>query len=110
VIIELRFSPDQSRQINHLPAGRCFGEGQARAAPRTAFLPGSGSWAPGRDSTFDKVAGYMRFHEVVPANEHAKEMHGRQLELWFVSDGNGFQILRFTKPIHELLGKDKDDD
>ncbi len=81
-------------------------------APRTAFLPGSGSWAPGRDSTFDKVAGYMRFHKVVPANKNASEMHGRQLELWFVSDGNGFQIVRFTKPIHELLGKDKgkDDD
>jgi hypothetical protein len=29
VIIELQVSPDQSRQINHLPAGRSFGEGQA---------------------------------------------------------------------------------
>jgi hypothetical protein len=29
VIIEMGFSPDQSRQINHLAAGRSFGEGQA---------------------------------------------------------------------------------
>jgi hypothetical protein len=28
VIIELGSSPDQSRQINHLPAGRSSGEGQ----------------------------------------------------------------------------------
>jgi radical SAM superfamily enzyme with C-terminal helix-hairpin-helix motif len=28
VIIELGLSPDRSRQINHLPAGRSFGEGQ----------------------------------------------------------------------------------
>ena len=62
-------------------------------APRTAFLPGSGSWAPGRDVTVDRLAGYPRFHNVVPD----------QLELWVVSDGNGFQILRSTKPIHQLL-------
>ena len=60
-------------------------------AVRKAFLPGSGSWAPGRNSTFDKVAGYMRFKKV-PANES----HGRELQLWFVSDGQGFQILRFS--------------
>jgi len=60
-------------------------------APGTTFLPGSGSWAPGRNSTFDKVAGYMLFKKV-PANE----THGRELQLWFGSDGNGFQILRFT--------------
>ena len=60
-------------------------------APGTAFLPGSGSWAPGRNSTFDKVAGYMLFKKV-PANNS----HGRELQLWFGSDGNGFQILRFT--------------
>jgi hypothetical protein len=82
-------------------------------APRTAFLPASGSWQAGRDSTFDKVAGYMRFHEVVDAkehaNEHARQMHGRELELWFVSDGNGFQILRFTdnfKARHKHLFED----
>jgi hypothetical protein len=86
-------------------------------APRTAFLPGSGSWAPGRDSTFDKVAGYMRFHERAHAkehaNEHAKKERGRDLELWFVSDGNGFQILRFTdnfKARHKDLFEDDSDE
>jgi hypothetical protein len=33
-------------------------------APRTAFLPGSGSWAPGVDLTVDRIAGYPRFHWV----------------------------------------------
>jgi len=31
VIIELRLWPDHNRQINHLPAARGFGEGQASA-------------------------------------------------------------------------------
>jgi len=82
-------------------------------APRTAFLPASGSWAPGIDSTFDKVAGYMRFHEVPQANQHANEhanaTHRRELELWFVSDANGFQVLRFTdrfKALHRDLFED----
>ena len=61
------------------------------SAPGTAFLSGSGSWAPGRNSTFDKVAGYMRFKKVPATAEH-----GRELQLWFVSDGQGFQILRFS--------------
>ena len=72
-------------------------------AVRTAFQPGSGSWRAGVDRTVDKIAGYARWRNVVPANENAKEIRGRQLELWVVSDGNGLQILRFTKPIHELL-------
>jgi len=82
-------------------------------APGTAFLPSSGTWAPGIDSTFDKVAGYMSFHEVPRANGHANE-HGnarsaRDVELWFVSDGNGFQVLRFTdrfKALHKDLFED----
>ena len=61
-------------------------------AVRTAFLPGSGSWAPGADLTVDKIAGYVRWHKVVPANE----IHRSQWELWVTSDGNGFQIVRFT--------------
>ncbi len=80
------------------------------SAVRTAFQPGSGSWRAGVDRTVDKIAGYARWRNVVPANENAKEIRGRQLELWVVSDGNGLQILRFTKPIHELLGKDKGKD
>jgi hypothetical protein len=60
-------------------------------AVRTAFLPGSGSWSPGVDRTMDRIAGYMRFKKVP-----ATETHGRELHLWVVSDGNGFQVLRFT--------------
>ena len=47
-------------------------------AVRTAFLPGSGSWAPGVDLTVNKIAGYVRRHKVVPGNE----MHRGQWELW----------------------------
>jgi hypothetical protein len=32
MIIDLRLSPDPSREINHLPVGRSFGEEQARPA------------------------------------------------------------------------------
>ena len=68
-------------------------------AVRTEVQPGSGSWAPGVDRTVDKIAGLARWRR-----------HGRELQLWTVSDGNGLQVLRFTKPIHELLGNDKDKD
>ena len=65
-------------------------------AVRTEVRPASGSWAPGVDRTVDKIAGWVRWRKVVPANEHANEVQGRQLEIWTVSDGNGFQVLRFT--------------
>jgi hypothetical protein len=70
-------------------------------AMRTAFLPGSGSWAPGVDRTVDRIAGYPRWVK-----------HGRELHLWIVNEDNGFQIVRFTKSMRELLGKGKgkDDD
>jgi hypothetical protein len=54
-------------------------------AVRTAFRPSSGSWVPGADRTVDKVAAWVRWRKV-----------GNDWELWFVSDGNGFQIVRFT--------------
>jgi hypothetical protein len=54
-------------------------------AVRTAFRPSSGSWVPGADRTVDKVASWARWRKV-----------GNDWELWFVSDGNGFQIVRFT--------------
>jgi hypothetical protein len=72
-------------------------------AVRTAFLPGSGTWSPGFDNTVSRIAGYPRWVKV-PAK------HGRELQIWIVSDGNGFQILQFTKSMRELLGKGKDDD
>ena len=65
-------------------------------AMRTAFLPGSASWSPGADRTMDRLAGYPRFVKV-PANEE----HGRELQIWIVSNDNGFQILRFTNAFLE---------
>jgi hypothetical protein len=76
-------------------------------AVRTAFLPGSGTWAPGVDRTVDRIAGFPRFVKV-PANEK----HGRELHIWFVSDGNGFQIVRFKdtfKAHHSELFEDSDE-
>jgi hypothetical protein len=54
-------------------------------APRTAYLPGSFNWAPGVDRTADRTAGTPRFVR-----------KGAELEVWTVSDGNGFQVLRFS--------------
>jgi len=74
-------------------------------APRTAVLPGSGSWAPGVDLTVDRIAGYPRFnwvdqdHERDHNNDHGR--HERELQIWTVSDGNGFQVLRFTDSFKE---------
>ncbi|MFL5248591.1 MAG: hypothetical protein ACJ79V_12270, partial [Myxococcales bacterium] len=60
-------------------------------APRTAFLPGSGSWSPGVDRTVEKQAGMPRFVKAPAANGK-----GHELNLWLVGDANGFQVLRFT--------------
>ena len=71
-------------------------------AVRTRVLPASGSWATGVDRTVDKIAHWVRW--VVPGKgkDQAKEdddddgNHGPELQLWTVSDGHGFQVLRFT--------------
>ena len=60
-------------------------------APRTAFLPGSGSWSVGVDRTVEKQAGLPRFVKVPAANGK-----GREWNLWIVGDAGGFQVLRFT--------------
>ncbi|HKC43332.1 MAG TPA: hypothetical protein VKC64_05860 [Burkholderiales bacterium] len=70
-------------------------------APRTAFLPGSGSWSPGVDRTVEKQAGLARFVRVRAhhGKEHDRKEHerrGHELNLWIVGDGNGFQVLRFS--------------
>jgi hypothetical protein len=54
-------------------------------ALRKAFLPGSFTWSPGADRTADRTGGTPRFVKV-----------GDELNLWTVSDGNGFQVLRFS--------------
>jgi hypothetical protein len=90
-------------------------------APRTAFLPGSGSWSPGVDLTVDRIAGYPRFRTVVRGRGRDHDDRdrdrgrgrGHEVELWTVSDGNGFQVLRFTdhfKAVHRDLFDDSDRD
>ena len=64
---------------------------------RKALLPGSGSWAQGVDRTYDKISGFARFQKV-PANG----TRGRELQMWFVSDGNGFQVVRFSNAFAAL--------
>ena len=61
-------------------------------APRTAFLPGSGSWAPGVDRTVEKQAGLARFVRV-----RSPDGKGHEINLWIVGDAGGFQVLRFTE-------------
>ncbi|MGE5062699.1 MAG: LVIVD repeat-containing protein [Myxococcales bacterium] len=76
-------------------------------AVRTEVRPSSGSWAQGVDRTVDKIAGWARW--VVAKRNDNGNVHshgsngqgigngnGAELELWTVSDGNGFQVLRFT--------------
>jgi len=73
-------------------------------AVRTEVRPASGSWAPGVDRTVDKIAGWARW---VKGKGHDK------LQLWTVSDGNGFQALRFTdnfKARHKDLFEDDSDE
>jgi len=60
-------------------------------APRTAFLPGSGSWSPTVDRTVEKQAGLVRF-----VKARAADGKGHELNLWIVGDAGGFQVLRFT--------------
>jgi hypothetical protein len=70
------------------PAEIAYWKGKA---PRTAFLPGSGSWSPGVDRTVEKQAGLARFVKVPAADGK-----GHELNLWIVGDAGGFQVLRFT--------------
>jgi hypothetical protein len=66
-------------------------------AVRTEVQPSSGSWAEGVDRTIDKIAGWARWVVVDEGKGDDKAKHkGRELQLWTVSDGNGFQVLRFT--------------
>ena len=60
-------------------------------ATRKAFLPGSGSWTQGVDRTYDKISGFPHF-KTMPANG----TRGREMQIWFVSDNNGFQVVRFS--------------
>jgi hypothetical protein len=82
-------------------------------AVRTEVRPSSGSWGPptvfpGIDRTVDKTAHWARWFRRKGNdnsqgnngndgdNSQGNNGNGSELELWTVSDGNGFQILRFT--------------
>ena len=60
-------------------------------AVRKSVLPGSGSWAQDVDRTYDKISGFARFTRVP-----ATGTRGREMQIWFVSDGNGFQVVHFS--------------
>jgi hypothetical protein len=84
-------------------------------AVRTRVLPSSGSWAPGVDRTVDKIAHWV--HWVVAGKGKGNgNVNGRgnvngnatELELWTVSDGHGFQILRFTDNFRAHNAHNKD--
>jgi len=89
-------------------------------AVRTKVLPASGSWAMGVDRTVDKIAHWARWVVVDKGKGHGKgnnddgkgsnddgkdndkgndkdKGHGnsKEVQLWVVSDGHGFQVLRF---------------
>ncbi len=63
-------------------------------AQRTKFLPASAMWYDygGKDRTTDRVSAHVRFRTV-----------GNENYLWFAGQDNGFMIVRFTKPLSQLL-------
>lgn len=78
-------------------------------AVRTKILPASGSWAPGVDRTVEKISGWARWVNGKGNGQGHGNGNETELQLWTVSDGNGFQILRFTdsfKARHKDLFQD----
>jgi len=79
-------NPREPREIAYYKPG----------ARRLEYRPGSAMWADykGLDRTTDRVQTNMRFVK------YRGETH-----IQFVSQDGGFQIVRFTKTLRELLGK-----
>ena len=70
-------------------------------AVRTKVLPASGSWAAGVDRTVDKIAHWVRWVVVRKGKDADDDKDkgrgpGPEVQLWTVSDGHGFQVLRFS--------------
>jgi hypothetical protein len=63
-------------------------------AQRTKFLPGSSLWFDfgGKDRTADRVSANVRLRTI-----------GNETYLWFAGQDNGFMVVRFTKPLSQLL-------
>jgi len=72
-------------------------------AVRTRILPASGSWAAGSDRTVDKIAHWVRWVQpgkgrgALNGGGNGNSSGPAELQLWTVSDGHGFQVLRFTE-------------
>jgi len=64
------------------------------AAQGTKFLPGSSLWNDygGKNRTTDRVSANVRFRAI-----------GNDNYLWFAGKDNGFMIVKFTKPMSQLL-------
>lgn len=72
-------------------------------AVRTKVLPASGSWATGVDRTVDKIAHWVRWVVVGKGKDEDEDKANdkgpgprREVQLWTVSDGHGFQVLSFS--------------
>jgi hypothetical protein len=65
-------------------------------AVRTRVLPASGSWATSVDRTVDKIAHWVRWVKGNQNGNGGGNSQGAELQLWTVSDGHGFQVVRFT--------------
>jgi len=68
----------------------------------TEVRPASGSWVQGADATVDKISGWARWVVVDKGNGKGADLDA---QLWTVSDGNGFQVLRFSQ---DFVAKNKD--
>jgi hypothetical protein len=95
--------PTQPKEIAYWKSG----------AVRTRILPASGSWRAGVDRTVDKIAHWPRWVVVNKGNNDKAKQNGNSngqgngvgggpgnsadIQLWTVSDGHGFQVLRFSK-------------
>jgi hypothetical protein len=64
------------------------------AAQRTKTLPGSSMWNDygGKDRTTDRVSANVRLRTI-----------GSDTYLWFAGQDNGFMVVKFTKPLSQLL-------
>jgi hypothetical protein len=80
-------------------------------ARRTEVRPGSVFWGPqyanGGDRTTDQTPSKVRFRK--HRGDQGEKDRG-ELELWFTSEDNGFQIVRFTNGILKGLKEPNEDD
>jgi hypothetical protein len=104
----LRFFECRLARFRHSRSNPCERDRVLQARGRTEVRPSSGSWAPGVDRTVEKISAWARWVVVKGKGKG----NGKEVQLWFVSDGNGFQIVRFSdnfKAQYKELFEDSDD-